>query len=112
MQTVHLKSGQKRRSRNEGSRVIEAVIVFSVVFVCGLSWFVLHNSDRTTIDIKEENSEQKQPVLERRARNGTYSILVDKETGVCYLEHMYMYHYGLTVMLNSDGTPRIWREEE
>ena len=36
-----------------------------------------------------------------------YFIFVDKETGVCYLENC----YGITVMLNADGTPKIWGEE-
>lgn len=46
-----------------------------------------------------------------------YSILADKETGVCYLE--YYAHkgrsiavYGITVMLNADGTPKIWESEQ
>ena len=36
-----------------------------------------------------------------------YFIFVDKATGVCYLED----RYGITVMLNADGTPKIWGEE-
>lgn len=44
-----------------------------------------------------------------------YSILVDKETGVCYLEYDYASgycgYYGITVMLNADGTPKIWEED-
>lgn len=37
-----------------------------------------------------------------------YKILVDKETGVCYLEYKGKY---ITVMLNADGTPKIWEED-
>lgn len=41
-----------------------------------------------------------------------YSILVDKETRVCYLEFdSGFYCYGITVMLNPDGTPKIWEED-
>ena len=42
-----------------------------------------------------------------------YSILEDCETGVCYLEFdTGFYRYGITVMLNPDGTPRTWGEME
>lgn len=40
-----------------------------------------------------------------------YSIYADKDTGVMYL----LYHRngnGCTVMLNADGTPKIWQGEE
>lgn len=42
----------------------------------------------------------------------TYNIYVDKDTGVMYLWVMTMYKGGLTVMLNADGTPKIWQQEE
>lgn len=41
-----------------------------------------------------------------------YGIYADKDTGVMYL---YMWNgpgCGLTVMLNADGTPKIWQGEE
>ena len=42
-----------------------------------------------------------------------YSILEERETGVCYLEFdTGFYRYGITVMLNPDGTPRTWGEME
>lgn len=54
-------------------------------------------------------------MFERHTLDDCYSILVDKETGVCYLEYDYTvgYHgyYGITVMLNADGTPKIWGED-
>jgi hypothetical protein len=34
-----------------------------------------------------------------------YSYIVDKDTGVVYLEYDYYYRHALTVMLNTDGTP-------
>ncbi len=40
-----------------------------------------------------------------------YNIYADKDTGVMYL----LYHRsgnGCTVMLNADGTPKIWQGEE
>ena len=42
----------------------------------------------------------------------TYNIYVDRDTGVMYLWVMTMYKGGLTVMLNADGTPKIWQQEE
>ncbi len=51
--------------------------------------------------------------FDRYAIGDDYSILVDKETGVCYLEYYlnpeWSSHsvYGITVMLNADGTPKI-----
>lgn len=50
-------------------------------------------------------------MFERHRFNSHYSILVDKETGVCYLEkgNEDTTAYGITVMLNPDGTPKIWR---
>ena len=38
--------------------------------------------------------------------NGT--ILMHKETGVCYMWRKKVYGAGLTVMLNPDGTPYVW----
>lgn len=63
--------------------------------------------------------EQGQPItasgmFERHSIDGYYAILVDKETRVCYLEYKRQSGYagfgGLTVMLNSDGTPKLWEE--
>lgn len=50
-------------------------------------------------------------MFERHDLDRFYSVLVDKETRVCYLE--YKYHggyYGIASMLNPDGTPKIWEE--
>ena len=38
----------------------------------------------------------------------SYSILEDADSGVCYLVYKSEYRYGITVMLNPDGTPKIW----
>ena len=50
-------------------------------------------------------------MFERHRIDGYYSILVEKNTGICYLEYYTDNRYGITVMLNTDGTPRIWEEE-
>ena len=39
-----------------------------------------------------------------------YSILEDAENGVCYLMYDKGNGYGITVMLNPDGTPKIWED--
>ncbi len=51
-----------------------------------------------------------QTMFERHNLDDDYSILVDKETGVCYLEYILASRYGITVLLNADGTPKIWED--
>lgn len=41
-----------------------------------------------------------------------YLIYADSDTGVMYLYITISTGGGLTVMLNADGTPKIWRGEE
>lgn len=41
-----------------------------------------------------------------------YSIYAEKDTGVMYLYIWSGPGSGLTVMLNADGTPKIWQGEE
>lgn len=43
-------------------------------------------------------------------RGSYYAIFADNDTGVMYL--YIRNHGGLTVMLNADGTPKIWQGEE
>ncbi len=49
-------------------------------------------------------------MFERHNIDECYSILVDKDTGVCYLEYNGIREYGIVVLLNTDGTPKIWEE--
>ena len=57
-------------------------------------------------------AQEQATMFEQHKIDGFYSILVDKETGVCYLEYKFScYQYGITVMLNADGTPKIWEED-
>lgn len=55
-----------------------------------------------------------QTLFERHAIDGRYSILADLETRVCYLEYNYQSGYagfgGITVMLNENGTLKLWEE--
>ncbi len=41
-----------------------------------------------------------------------YDIYADNDTGVMYLYITISTGGGLTVMLNADGTPKIWQGEE
>lgn len=41
-----------------------------------------------------------------------YLIYADNDTGVMYLYITISTGGGLTVMLNADGTPKIWQREE
>lgn len=37
-----------------------------------------------------------------------YSVLEERDSGICYLEYNESYQYGITPLLNLDGTPKIW----
>ena len=65
-------------------------------------------SDGVVENVKEEVVTG--PMFERHYIGEGYSILADKDTGVCYLECNGASWYGITVMLNPDGTPKIWEE--
>ena len=45
-------------------------------------------------------------------RELSYSIYAGKDTGVMYLKSWNAKGYSITVMLNADGTPKIWQVEE
>ena len=88
-----------------GTFIIASTMALSLT-ACGDSVSVVENADTAT---------ELTAMFERHTLDDRYSILVDKETGVCYLEYDYSigYHgyYGITVMLNADGTPKIWEED-
>lgn len=70
---------------------------------------------KSIISEAEESSEIDSK-FDRYKLDKCYSILVEKESGICYLEYEYRCgyqgYYGITVMLNPDGTPKIWRSEK
>jgi len=56
-------------------------------------------------------------MFDRHPIDADHSILVDRETKVCYLEYGHSANFtngsawgGITVMLNADGTPKLWEE--
>lgn len=61
------------------------------------------------------NSLERSEIKQRFAtveKYGNYSIIVDLETNVMYLKfETSSYKYGITVLLNSDGTPMLWDGE-
>lgn len=71
-------------------------------------------SENSIVESAETETESA-VMFERHKLDNCYSILVDKETGVCYLEYECgigrQGYYGITVMLNADGTPKIWEED-
>lgn len=79
--------------------LITTIMALSLT-ACGDS--VVENADTVT---------ESATMFERHKFDTHHSILIDKKTGVCYLEYKQGYKYGITVMLNADGTPKIWGEE-
>lgn len=63
-------------------------------------------SDTANVSAGQDNT----MVLVESERN--YGIYADKDTGVMYLYIWSGPGSGLTVMLNADGTPKIWQGEE
>lgn len=57
------------------------------------------------INVSEDHGEKLMLV----ENSGGYGILADKDTGVMYL--FIKNGGGITVMLNTDGTPKIWNGE-
>lgn len=78
---------------------ILAAILVTTLLIAGCS-------DMANVSAGQDNT----MVLVESERD--YGIYADKDTGVMYL---YMWNgpgCGLTVMLNADGTPKIWQGEE
>lgn len=43
---------------------------------------------------------------------GGWHVIVDKQTGVCYLQYdRYKYGAAITVLVDEDGYPVLWEEE-
>ena len=87
--------------------MIKKIGIFIIAATMALSLTACGNSIVKNAGAVEESTE----LFERHRFDGVYSILVDKKTGVCYLERRTGNQYGITVMLNADGTPKIWEEE-
>ena len=82
---------------------------FVAIAIASIVILSLSGCDSNTVTDAGKVQEQA-AMFERYNLDDCYSILVDKETGVCYLEMSCGRQYGITVMLNADGTPKIWEE--
>lgn len=78
-------------------KILTAVLAVSL-FVTGCSFLGKSNT--------EEKSQKPQPnIYETGIGLPGYSYIVDKNTGVVYLYYSGAQRAGLTVMVNTDGTP-------
>ena len=83
-------------------------IAIALIFIVSALSLTACESSRVVENAKKEAVAG--PMFERHYIGKGYSILTDKDTGVCYLECSGGTWYGITVMLNPDGTPKIWEE--
>lgn len=81
------------------------ILFLSAVFITGCG-----NSNSIVSD--STNQAEDQTMFERHPLGDDYSILAEKETSVCYLEYNGYKQYGIAVMLNLDGTPKVWEDYE
>lgn len=69
------------------------------------------NGCNPSVIVDAETTQEQAVMFEQHKLDDCYSIFVDKETGVCYLVvSKDKWENGITVMLNADGTPKIWEE--
>lgn len=84
------------------------------ILVVLLMSIMLTGCKEPSVGEEKENKNVEQgeiSMFERHELDRFYSILVDKENGVCYLEaNCIGGYYGIVVMVNPDGTPKIWEE--
>ena len=57
------------------------------------------------------------PVLEDRfyapeGRDGVGTVIVDRETGVCYLWRKEGYGAGMTLLVDAEGDPLLWEDSD
>lgn len=92
----------------ENLKFIISVLVCIACVWCSVHFF-------TSAEVASSYEEVKR--LEESARfffadgnNGVADIIVDRNTGVCYLWKSGSYKAGLTVLVDSSGNPVIWEE--
>jgi PBP1b-binding outer membrane lipoprotein LpoB len=61
---------------------------------------------------KQDTYSEQEKSIVKVENNIGYSVYVDKDTGVMYLSVDSGYGGGITVMINEDGTPKIWQGEK
>lgn len=83
--------------RGKGKRIV--LVVLLALFMTGCANEFINQSD----DVVNQSFR-----FNRHDISVHYSILVDSETDVCYLQHIGTDGSGITVLLNADGTPKLW----
>ena len=75
-----------------------------VIAVCALTSCAPNNANASDVDT-HTNLVLENNILKIKLDRSYYSYIVDKNTGVVYLEHNSYREYALVPMLNADGTP-------
>jgi hypothetical protein len=81
--------------------IILVIVLFALLLFCVIGY--LNNLNDSEVNISDNDYR-----LTLIFNNGSFRILVDNETGVQYLSS----ENGVTVMLDEDGRPLIYREGE
>lgn len=78
-----------------------------IVFACVMLLLLLSGCAKNTNKADEDTSSGITPniISTSNLGGGNYFYIVDKNTGVVYLGYGTTYRYGMSVMLNRDGTP-------
>ena len=84
------------------------VLVMPMLVLCGCSCGVNTNSSFSPVGTEYKVGDT---VLVKVSDGDSFCIFVDKETRVMYLANTEAYRYGLTVMVNADGTPMLYEGE-
>lgn len=84
-------------------KIIALVLVFSLVLVLTACTATPSESEPEYNPFKDRFDSYKV--------DATMRVYVDKVTGVCYLWEKSGYGGGITVMLDADGKPLIYKEE-
>lgn len=97
--------------KEKDNYLTNVIIKLSVIILASFLIFViLSNKEKKEI---EENSFSYDTRFATVEEDGTHRIIVDKETNVLYLEcETSSNRYGITVLLNSDGTPMLLNENK
>lgn len=85
-------------------------VLFYIAFVIILFLLLLLFVE-AEMKVRKNNANFDQ-LFDRYEISDRYNFLVDKETGVMYLERLTDYQYGITPLLKANGTPRTWAGEE
>ena len=75
-----------------------------VIAVCALTSCAPNNANASDVDT-HTNLVLENNILKIKLDRSYYSYIVDKNTGVVYLEHDSYHKYALVPMLNANGTP-------